>query len=122
MGTLSINPEHYGRKIEDLRTLFINMHHLINEYRPHQARETLIVMMEEQVERCRGEVNGVREMREKVEGILEGLRRDSGVRGLADGEEVTEVEKKARRRSEEDRRVWEALEMELADGVEQQNT
>ncbi len=122
MGTLSVNPEHYGRKIEDLRTLFINMHHLINEYRPHQARETLIVMMEEQVERCRGEVNGVREMREKVEGILEGLRRDSGVRGLAEGEEVTEVEKKARRRSEEDRRVWEALEMELADGVEQQDT
>ena len=122
MGTLSVNPEHYGRKIEDLRTLFINMHHLINEYRPHQARETLIVMMEEQVERCRGEVNGFREMREKVEGILEGLRRDSGVRGLAEGEEVTEVEKKARRRSEEDRRVWEALEMELADGVEQQDT
>jgi len=35
-------------KIDDLTLLFIHMHHLINEFRPHQARETLRVMMEVQ--------------------------------------------------------------------------
>jgi len=37
-----------GEKLEDINLLFINMHHLINEFRPHQARETLRVMMEMQ--------------------------------------------------------------------------
>ncbi|UYV61125.1 MED7 [Cordylochernes scorpioides] len=33
-------------KKEDLNLLYIHIHHLINEFRPHQARETLRVMME----------------------------------------------------------------------------
>ena len=32
-------------KIDDINLLFIHMHHLINEFRPHQARETLRVML-----------------------------------------------------------------------------
>lgn len=28
-------------KKDDLNLLFVHMHHLINEFRPHQARETL---------------------------------------------------------------------------------
>jgi len=38
-------------KIEDLNLLFINMHHLVNEFRPHQARETLRVMLHVQRKR-----------------------------------------------------------------------
>lgn len=35
-------------KKEDISLLFIHIHHLINEFRPHQARETLRVMLEVQ--------------------------------------------------------------------------
>lgn len=46
----SRNPESEARaaKIDDLTLLFIHMHHLVNEFRPHQARETLRVMLEQQ--------------------------------------------------------------------------
>jgi mediator of RNA polymerase II transcription subunit 7 len=89
MGIMSINPEQYAEKIQDLRTLFINFHHLLNEYRPHQARESLILMMEEQLERARSETNGIEAMKAKVEGILSGLAQAK----LAGGEEEGAGEK-----------------------------
>ncbi|GAB0099352.1 Mediator of RNA polymerase II transcription subunit 7 [Sergentomyia squamirostris] len=44
------NPDNSRRaeKVEDLSLLFVHIHHLLNEFRPHQARETLRVMMEMQ--------------------------------------------------------------------------
>jgi len=70
---MSINPEQYADKVQDLRTLFINFHHLLNEYRPHQARESLILMMQDQLDRSRAETEGIMKMKGEVEGILEGL-------------------------------------------------
>uniref|UniRef100_A0A1I7ZBD4 Mediator of RNA polymerase II transcription subunit 7 n=1 Tax=Steinernema glaseri TaxID=37863 RepID=A0A1I7ZBD4_9BILA len=37
-----------NQKIEAIRLLFINMHHMVNEYRPVQARTTLSVMLDHQ--------------------------------------------------------------------------
>ncbi|KAI9818819.1 MAG: Mediator of RNA polymerase II transcription subunit 7 [Pycnora praestabilis] len=113
VGVLSVAPDQYGKKIEDLRTLFINAHHLLNEYRPHQARETLIMMMEEQLERSRAEIEGVRRMKEKIEGILEGL----GGEGLGGDAKMGDAEARKVQENgsmqEEQRRIWEVLEAEL---------
>ena len=56
-------------KIDDLTLLFIHMHHLINEFRPHQARETLRVLLDSQrrqrletVDRFRKHLTRVEEM------------------------------------------------------------
>ncbi|KAB8294063.1 hypothetical protein EYC80_009519 [Monilinia laxa] len=73
VGIMSINPEQSHEKISDLNTLFVNFHHLLNEYRPHQARESLILMMQDQLDRSRAETEGIMKMKEKVEGLLESL-------------------------------------------------
>ncbi|KAJ3297638.1 hypothetical protein HDU79_002812 [Rhizoclosmatium sp. JEL0117] len=44
-------PEEYLIKIEHIRLIFINMHYLLNGYRPHQARDTLKLLMELQIKR-----------------------------------------------------------------------
>lgn len=109
---MSVNPEHYVEKIQDLRTLFINFHHLLNEYRPHQARESLILMMEEQLERARSETRGIEVMKEKVEGVLRGL----GQARLADGEREGEKESEDNGKGEDvdvEVAVWEELRREF---------
>ncbi|XP_013789781.1 mediator of RNA polymerase II transcription subunit 7-like [Limulus polyphemus] len=56
-------------KQDDIKLLFIHMHHLINEYRPYQARDTLRVMLEvqkrqrlETAERFQKHLDKVREL------------------------------------------------------------
>ncbi|KAH8816026.1 MED7 protein-domain-containing protein [Xylogone sp. PMI_703] len=73
VGIMSINPEEYQEKVNDIRTLFINFHHLLNEYRPHQARESLILMMQDQLDRSKAEIDGIMKMKGRVEGLLDGL-------------------------------------------------
>ncbi|KAJ3404801.1 Mediator of RNA polymerase II transcription subunit 7 [Chytriomyces hyalinus] len=45
------DPEEHTRKIEHIRLLFININYLLNEYRPHQARDTLKLLMQLQIQR-----------------------------------------------------------------------
>lgn len=76
MGILSVAPEQFESKVEDLRNLFINAHHLLNLYRPHQARESLILMMEEQLSRTREEIQQMDKLKEEITGALEQLKKD----------------------------------------------
>ncbi|PIC54573.1 hypothetical protein B9Z55_003771 [Caenorhabditis nigoni] len=45
-------PDHPARdkKMVDLHTIFINMHHLINEFRPVQARDSVRILQERQID------------------------------------------------------------------------
>jgi len=46
----------------------------MNQYRPHQSRESLILMMEEQVAKANAETEGIYAMKRKVDGILDGFK------------------------------------------------
>ncbi|KAF9922243.1 Mediator of RNA polymerase II transcription subunit 7 [Linnemannia zychae] len=70
---LSTSPSEFAKKVDNIRVIFINMHHILNEYRPHQARETLRLMMNDQLARKRKETAAIRrtcdELRKKLAGL-----------------------------------------------------
>ncbi|EGR44667.1 uncharacterized protein TRIREDRAFT_82125 [Trichoderma reesei QM6a] len=72
-GVLARNPADAEAKILDIRTLFINIHHILNEYRPHQARESAIEMMQDHLDRTRTETAAIRTQVDKARKVLEGL-------------------------------------------------
>ncbi|KAK3809273.1 MAG: MED7 protein-domain-containing protein [Benniella sp.] len=77
--TLSTSPGEFAIKVDQIRVIFINMHHILNEYRPHQARETLKLMMEEQLSKKKKETEALRktctDLRRKL-AILRALRQE----------------------------------------------
>ncbi|KAH6714265.1 hypothetical protein BKA61DRAFT_57682 [Leptodontidium sp. MPI-SDFR-AT-0119] len=56
----------------------------------YQTRESLILMMQDQLERLRAETRTIKEMKKKVEGTLEGLSIGLGIKknGLENGADV----------------------------------
>ena len=104
---LGENPTEVTEKVEGLRTLFLNAHYLINECRPHVAKDGLIAMMEEQLERKRGEVEGVKRMQVRVDEVLDGLKEidlgnetGGGVKAEGKGRDLDDLKAK---------RIWQAL-------------
>ncbi|KAJ2355798.1 Mediator of RNA polymerase II transcription subunit 7 [Coemansia erecta] len=44
------DPSQFAARTERIRDVFVNIHHLINEYREHQAKETLKLMIRQQID------------------------------------------------------------------------
>lgn len=70
VGSVAVEPAKFYLKIEDLKLILINMNHLLNTYRPHQTRESLIMLLKKQIESKRAEINEINkvtgEVREKI--------------------------------------------------------
>ncbi|KAH7347131.1 mediator of RNA polymerase II transcription subunit 7 [Plectosphaerella cucumerina] len=73
IGIMGIAPEDASSKTDDLRTLLMNFHHALNEYRPHQARESAIALMQSHLDRTRAETAAIRTQVDRAKRVLEGL-------------------------------------------------
>ncbi|KAJ5081819.1 hypothetical protein NUU61_010083 [Penicillium alfredii] len=114
VGILSGSPEQFEAKVEDLRNLFINAHHLLNLYRPHQARESLIMMMEEQLDRTRDEIRQMDKAQAEIEAALNQLQVEGRQTGSAQqAAEEAGVSKTQNSRAVDDSRlIWDLLDKE----------
>lgn len=65
-GIMSISPESFPEKTEDIRVILINIHHLLNEYRPHQSRESLILLMEDELATKKKDIEDLRKTNEGI--------------------------------------------------------
>ncbi|GBG64796.1 hypothetical protein CBR_g46752 [Chara braunii] len=65
-------PSQYARRIEDIGLIFRNIHHLLNGLRPHQARTTLIHILEVQLKRRKEALAEIRRRREEAKALLRG--------------------------------------------------
>lgn len=72
-GIMSISPESFPEKTEDIRVILINIHHLLNEYRPHQSRESLILLMEDELATKRKDIEDLKKTNEGIRGKIADL-------------------------------------------------
>ncbi|CAI7623589.1 unnamed protein product [Penicillium pancosmium] len=115
VGALSVSPEQFESKVNDLRNLFINAHHLLNLYRPHQARESLIMMMEEQLQRSKDEIEQMDKVKAEIESALEQMQAQAGEIDLAStpAEKAPSAKKDTQQGLEDARQVWDILDKEI---------
>ncbi|KAL2044793.1 hypothetical protein N7G274_002568 [Stereocaulon virgatum] len=113
--TLATNPGAYPPVWEHLQETFQDVFKVLNAYRPHQARETLILMMEEQVRTIRAETDAVRESVGRAREVVERLGKggEGGDMNGSIGEVESEGEKRRRIYEMREKRVWEVLEREV---------
>ncbi|TQD85705.1 hypothetical protein C1H46_028757 [Malus baccata] len=74
-------PSQYARRVEEISLIFKNLHHLLNSLRPHQARATLIHILELQIQRRKQAVEDIKRRREEVQRLLKesiGTLEDNG--------------------------------------------
>ena len=111
--------EFYVPAWEELKALFESLHAGLNAWRPHQSREMLISMMEEQVKGIKAESERVRESVSRAKEVVEGISKD----GLEVQERqrvgniptagLSDLENRKRKRSDKEKMMWQLIEREV---------
>ncbi|KAF7721811.1 Mediator of RNA polymerase II transcription subunit 7 [Apophysomyces ossiformis] len=92
LNVLVHEPEAFGQRIERISYIFINMHHILNEYRPHQARETLRLLMENQLTRKRQQAAELRRKSAEMMAALKVFAEEVGSDAMRQSEPMEGVQ------------------------------
>ncbi|EDK43881.1 hypothetical protein LELG_02060 [Lodderomyces elongisporus NRRL YB-4239] len=77
VGVLSVDPLQFENKVKDMSALLINFNHLLNTYRPHQSRESLIMMLKNKINDKNLEIQEIDRVCEDVKRKIRALVQDA---------------------------------------------
>lgn len=77
--TMGVDPEQFPGKLQDVRLLLLNIHNLVNEYRPQQTRELLIGMMRDQLAQGQAEIATLEKHCDETEQLIERYKGSSSL-------------------------------------------
>lgn len=93
IGAVSIDPQQFHLKIEDLKLILININHILNTYRPHQSRESLIMLLKKHVESKKQEIKEIDNVTTDIKSKLKAFINDGSFTDQEMSEEMENEEK-----------------------------
>ncbi|KAH0843969.1 hypothetical protein AYO21_11941 [Fonsecaea monophora] len=107
---LSLDPTKHDEKMQDIRQLLLNIHVVINIYRPHQARESVKEMLQGILEDGEREIDECDKMKQKIDEFLAGVGK-IGTSGVPDAAEEDSVATEASQEQtmEKQQRLWKMI-------------
>lgn len=115
VGIISKNPKLASKKIDNIRTILINIHHLLNSYRSHQSRETLILSLQKKLTETQENVLSIKNTCAQVESKLNLL--EQKLANLQSSKLQKESDKKSFESNKKIYSVSESLRKEAIDAI-----
>ena len=103
---LSLDPTMHQEKMEDIRQLVLNIHVVINMYRPHQARESVKEMLQGFLEDGKSEIEECERLKGRVEDFLSGVGKGTEEHGQVRGNGISTREGMEDEKMEEQKQMW----------------
>lgn len=75
IGIFASNPSLVSKKIEEIRIILINIHHLLNSYRLHQSREAMILNYQQKIQQTWDDVKKINETCDRVKSKIDQLQK-----------------------------------------------
>lgn len=106
-GIINLDPTQHEEKMQDIRQLLLNIHVVINIYRPHQARESVKEMLQGILEDGQREIDECDKIKQDVEGFLSDVGTISPSQSADDSETIPESKEASHDQlMEKQRKLW----------------